>query len=99
MLDFDGDVFGKLVRSGYPVNATDELHVLWELELTREGNLDMNSTLIHFWRKSILGKVYLEAMIDPLKALGSASVGEGGVVNDLNTTQVAYNRWRQSIWQ
>ena len=36
-------------------------------------------------------------MVFPLKALGSASVGEGGVVNDFNTTQVTYNKWRQNI--
>jgi len=41
------------VRSGYPVNATDELCIFWELELTREGDLDMDSTFIHFRRKSV----------------------------------------------
>ena len=55
----------------------------------------MDSAFIDIRRKSILWKVYLEAMVHPLKALGSASVGEGGVTKDFNTTQVAYSGWRQ----
>ena len=55
----------------------------------------MDSAFIDFGRKSILWKVYLEAMIQPLKTLGSASVGKGGVTKDFNTTQVAYSGWRQ----
>ena len=97
VLNFNSDWFSEFVRSGYPINATEKLSILWELELTREGGLDMNPTFIHFRRKSILWNMQLKPMIHPLKALGSASVGEGGVVNDLNTTQVTYNRRRQSI--
>ena len=82
--------------SGYPVNATDKLHILWKLELTTEWGLDMDLAFIHFWRKSILWHMQFKPTVHPLKTLGSASVGEGGVVDDLNTTQVAYNR-RQSI--
>jgi len=56
----------------------------------------MDPTFIHFRRKSIFWNVQLKPTIHPLKALGSAIVGEGGVVNDVNTTQIAYSRWRQS---
>jgi len=56
----------------------------------------MDPAFIHFWRKSILWHMQFKPTVHPLKTLGSASVGEGGVVDDLNTTQVAYNR-RQSI--
>jgi len=92
VLNFNSGWFSKLVRSGNPVNATDKLSILWELELTREGGCDTDPTFIHFWRKSIFWNVQLKPTIHPLKALGSTSVGEGGVVNDLNTTQVAYSR-------
>ena len=92
MFDFNSDWLSKFVRGGYPVDAADELCILWELELTREGGCDMDSTLIHVGRKSIFWKMQLEPTIHPLKATGSASVVEGGVVNDFNTTQVAYNR-------
>ena len=95
VLDFDSDRFCKVVRSGYPVNATDEFHIFWQMELTREGGLDMDLTFIHFRRKRIFWKMQPEPMIHPLKALGLPSVGERRVANDLNTTQVAYNRWRE----
>ena len=55
----------------------------------------MDLAFLHFWRKSILWHMQLKPMVHPLKALGSASVGKGGVVNDLNTTQVTYNQWRE----
>ena len=97
VLNFNSYWFSQLVTIGNPVNATDELSILWELELTREGDLDMELTFIHARRKSIFWNVQLKPTIHPLKALGSASVGEGGVVNDIYTTQVTYKRWRQSI--
>ena len=95
VLNFNSDWFSEFVRSGYPVNATDELCTLWELELTREGGLDMDSTFIHFRTKSIFWQMQLEPIIHPLKALGSPSIGEGCVANDLDAMQVAYNRWRE----
>jgi len=55
----------------------------------------MDSTFIHFRRKSIFWQMQPKPMIHPLKALGLPSVGERRVANDLNTTQVAYNRWRE----
>ena len=55
----------------------------------------MDSAFIDFGRKSIIWKVYLEAVIQPLKTLGSASVGKGGMAKDFNTTQVDYSGWRQ----
>ena len=95
MLDFDGDGFRKDMGSGYPVNATDDLRIVWELKLTREGGRDMDSAFLHFWRKSVLWQVQLEPVVHPLKGLGLASVGKGGVVDYINTTQVAYKRWRE----
>ena len=87
-MNFNSGWFSKFVGCGNPVDATDELGILWELELTREGGCDMDPTFIHFRRKSIFWNVQLKPTTHPLKALGSTSVGEGGVVNDLNTTQV-----------
>ena len=55
----------------------------------------MDSAFLHFWRKSILWHMQFKPMVHPLKPLGSAIIGEGDVVNDLNTTQVAYNQWRE----
>ena len=49
----------------------------------------MNSTFINSRRKSIFWKVYFKSMVQPLKALSLASVCEGDVVNDFNTTKVA----------
>ena len=37
----------------------------------------------------LLGRTTYTHVVHPIKALGLARVGEGGVVNDLNTTQVA----------
>jgi len=64
------------VSSGYPVNATDELRTFWELELTREGDLDMDSAFSYFKKKSILWNVHPEAKFSPFIALGFASVCE-----------------------
>ena len=49
----------------------------------------MKLAFIHTGGKSMVRKVYLEAKSSPIEALSLASVCEGGVVNHLNTTQVA----------
>ena len=96
MLDFNGDGVYELVWSGYPVDCTDGFRTIWKLELPRKGSFDMDFTFFHFRRKSIFWNVQLKPTIHPLKALGLASVGEGGVVNDLNTTQVSYNQMERN---
>ena len=58
----------------------------------------MDSAFIHFWRKSILWYMQFKPTIHPLKALGSASIGEGGVVNDLNTSFTFTGRAQSFEW-
>ena len=52
----------------------------------------MNVALILIKRKSIFWNVYFEAKFTPFIALGLSSTCEGSLINDLNTTQVAYKR-------
>ena len=89
MLDFNSCWFCEGVGADYPVDSTNLFHVLWELELTTEWGSHVNSALTHIRGKSIVWKMQFEAMIQPLKALSLASVCEGDVVNDFNTTKVA----------
>ena len=86
MLDFNGDGVYKLVWSRYPVDCTDNICITWELELPREGGLDTDFTPFNIGRKSIFWDVQLEAVLHPLKALGLTRVGEGSVVDYINTT-------------
>ena len=46
VLNISSDWFGKFAMSCFPVDTTDELNILMELELTREGGLHMESTFI-----------------------------------------------------
>ena len=89
MLNFHSDRFYKLVATSYPVDTTDELRISWKVKLTREGCLDKDLTVVYSRRKSILWKVHLKAMIQPLQALGLANVCEGDLVDDIDTTQIA----------
>lgn len=90
VLHFNRDRFHKLVGTRNPVDTTDEPCILWKTELSRERCFDMNLALIYFRRKSIFWKMYFKAKFTPFKALGFASVCEGCVSNNLNTTQVAW---------
>ena len=92
MLNFHSDRFYKLVAASYPVDTTDEFCILWKLKLSRERSFDMNVALILIKRKSIFWNVYFEAKFTPFIALGLSSTCEGSLINDLNTTQVAYKK-------
>ena len=89
VLNFDSDRFYKFVGAGYPVDSTNTFCILWELELPRERGFDVKPTFSHTWWKGTVRKVDLEPKSSPVKALRLASVCEEGVVNHLNTTQVA----------
>ena len=89
VLNFNSDRFFKNVGTGYPVDPTNTFCVFWELELPRERGFDVKPTFILTEGKGMVRKVHLEAKSSPIEALSPASVCEGGVVNDLNTSQVA----------
>ena len=89
VLNFNSDRFFKYAGTGYPVDPTNTFRVFWELELPRERGFDVKPTFIHTKGKGVVRKVHLEAKSSPTEALSLASVCEGGVVNHLNTSQVA----------
>ena len=89
VLNFDSDRFYKCVGAGYPVDPTNNFRILWKLKLPRERGFDVKPAFIHIRGKGMVRKVHLEAKSSPIEALSLASVCEGGVVNHLNTTQVA----------
>lgn len=89
MLNFDSNGFYKLVGTCNPVDTTNKFCIFCEMELSRERGLDMNTALTSAKRKSTFWKVYFEAKFTPFKALSPATICEGSVINDLNTTQVA----------
>ena len=89
VLNFDSDCFFKSVGAGYPVDATNTFCILWELKLSRERGFDVKLTFIHTRGEGVVRKVNLETKSSPVEALSLASVCEGGVVNHLNSSQVA----------